>query len=54
LNCSWQKNFFDHRIRNNASFREKWAYILMNPGRAGLVSAGAVWPYVWTKDRNQG
>ena len=54
LNCSWQKNFFDHRIRNPASFSEKWAYILMNPGRAGLLPAGAVWPYVWTKDWNQG
>jgi len=54
LNCSWQKNFFDHRIRNPASFREKWAYILMNPRRAGLLPAGAVWPYVWTKDWDQG
>ncbi|MGE0684443.1 MAG: transposase [Candidatus Binatia bacterium] len=43
----WQRDFFDHRIRNEASLQEKWSYILQNPVRAGLVTAAEHWPYVW-------
>jgi putative transposase len=42
----WQRDFFDHRIRNEASLQEKWHYILQNPVRAGLVTAADQWPYV--------
>jgi putative transposase len=43
----WQRDFFDHRIRNEASLQEKWSYILQNPVRAGLVTTAEHWPYVW-------
>jgi putative transposase len=43
----WQRDFFDHRIRNEASLQEKWHYILQNPVRAGLVTAADQWPYSW-------
>jgi REP element-mobilizing transposase RayT len=46
LNVSWQRDFFDHRLRPGESFREKAAYIRENPVRAGLVNRGEDWAYV--------
>ena len=46
LDIHWQRGAFDHRIRNNDSFREKLAYVIANPLRAGLVSSAELWPYV--------
>ena len=43
----WQKGFFDHRLRNNASLMEKREYILLNPTRAGLVAKPSDWPYLF-------
>jgi REP element-mobilizing transposase RayT len=41
----WQRDFFDHRIRNPESAAEKAHYIRMNPVRAGLVERTEDWPY---------
>ena len=41
----WQRGFFDHLIRNNESYSEKWDYVLENPVRAGLVSSAEEWPF---------
>jgi putative transposase len=41
----WQRDFFDHRLRNDESYEEKAAYILNNPVRAGLVARSEDWPY---------
>jgi putative transposase len=41
----WQRDFFDHRLRNDESFDEKAAYILQNPVRARLVARVQDWPY---------
>jgi len=41
----WQKGFFDHLIRHNESYSEKWEYVCQNPVRAGLVSEADAW--VW-------
>jgi len=46
----WQKEFFDHRIRSEASLGEKCEYVANNPVRAGLVERAEDWPYtggVW-------
>jgi len=43
---SWQENFFDHRLRNEAD-RNKGDYILHNPVRAGLVAKPEEWPWFW-------
>ena len=40
----WQRDFFDHRLRHDESFREKADYIGQNPVRAGLVKGQADWP----------
>ena len=45
---AWQAGVFDHRIRNDDSYRAKWLYVLLNPVRAGLVSRPEDWPYVST------
>ena len=42
----WQRNFFDHRLRHDESGDAKAEYILQNPERAELISAGERWPYV--------
>ena len=47
VSIQWQRDFFDHRIRNEASLTEKWNYIVQNPVRASLVTSAEEWPYVW-------
>jgi putative transposase len=41
----WQRNFFDHRLRQNESLTVKGAYIRANPVRAGLVGSEEDWAY---------
>jgi len=43
----WQRDFFDHRIRDDESLTEKWHYIRNNPVRKQLVSEPDDWPYQW-------
>ena len=33
----WQPGFFDHLLRNDESYSQKWEYVRENPVRAGLV-----------------
>ena len=41
----WQEEFFDHVLRSDESYGEKWAYVRDNPVRAGLVASWGAWPY---------
>jgi putative transposase len=41
----WQEGFFDHLLRTNESYSQKWNYVRENPVRAGLVKSVADWPY---------
>ena len=41
----WQPGFFDHLLRNNESYSQKWNYVRENPVRAGLVSLADDWPF---------
>jgi len=41
----WQREFFDHVLRSNESYAEKWNYVRQNPVRAGLVESADDWPY---------
>ncbi len=43
----WQRDFFDHRVRNDESWEEKAHYVRQNPVRAGLVRNASEWPYMW-------
>ena len=50
LKVEWQRDFFDHRLRKEESYREKADYIRANPVRAGLVTQPEEWPYFWLAD----
>jgi REP-associated tyrosine transposase len=41
----WQPGFFDHLLRNDESYAQKWEYVRQNPVRAGLVESAEDWPY---------
>ena len=41
----WQPGFFDHILRSDESYAQKWEYVLQNPVRAGLVKNPEDWPY---------
>ena len=41
----WQRRFFDHVLRNDESYAQKWEYVRENPVRAGLVANADDWPY---------
>jgi putative transposase len=47
LKIEWQRDFFEHRLRKEESFREKADYVLENPVRAGLVERTEDWPFVF-------
>jgi len=42
---TWEEGFFDHVLRSNESYSQKWNYVRENPVRAGLVESAADWPY---------
>lgn len=41
----WQPGFFDHVLRSEESYGEKWQYVLDNPVRAGLIAQTEAWPH---------
>ena len=43
----WQRDFFDHRLRNNQELQEKTSYVLMNPVRKGLCERAEEWVWVY-------
>ncbi len=43
---TWQRDFFDHRLRHDESFAEKVTYLRNNPVRKGLCRAPEDWPHV--------
>ncbi|NCD22426.1 MAG: hypothetical protein EOL90_05730 [Spartobacteria bacterium] len=47
LGIRWQRDFFEHRIRNAQEYQEKAHYIRQNPVRKGLVNKPEDWPFVW-------
>jgi REP element-mobilizing transposase RayT len=43
----WQRDFFDHRLRDHHELQEKTEYILMNPVRKGLCERMEDWIWVY-------
>jgi len=41
----WQKGFFDHVMRSEESYSEKWLYVAENPVRKKLATRLEDWPY---------
>lgn len=40
----WQPGFFDHLLRSNESYGQKWEYVRNNPVRAGFCTQADDWP----------
>ena len=51
---SFQKDFFDTRLRDDAHYAEKFRYICNNPVRKNLVPRAIDWSYVIAFDRETG
>jgi len=47
VRIDWQRDFFDHRLRDHREEEEKISYILMNPVRRGLCERAEDWPWVY-------
>jgi REP element-mobilizing transposase RayT len=47
----WQRQFFDHIIRNEEEFFETRDYIRLNPVRKNLVESWEQWPYTASPDK---
>lgn len=45
----WQKDSYDHFVRNEQEWRNIVVYILNNPVKAGLVSDWESWPFTYLK-----
>ena len=43
----WQRDFFDHRLRDHHEETEKISYIVMNPVRRGLCERVEDWTWVY-------
>ncbi len=41
----WQRGFFDHLLRSDESYTQKWNYVRENPVRAGFVKSADDWAY---------
>jgi len=41
----WQKGFFDHVMRSEESYSDKWVYVAQNPVRKNLAVSPESWPY---------
>ena len=41
----WERGCFDHVLRSDESYAQKWNYVRENPVRAGLVTNADDWPY---------
>jgi REP element-mobilizing transposase RayT len=47
VGVEWQRDFFDHRLRDHHEMQEKTGYILMNPVRKGLCKRAENWVWVY-------
>ena len=41
----WQKGFFDHVMRSEESYSQKWLYVAENPVRKKLTARPEDWPF---------
>jgi REP element-mobilizing transposase RayT len=43
----WQRDFYDHRLRDHHELEEKTHYVLMNPVRKGLCERAEDWIWIF-------
>lgn len=44
---TWQRDFFEHRLRGEEKIEALGLYVFLNPYRAALLDEAATWPYWW-------
>lgn len=42
---AWQDEFFDHLLRSEESYAQKWEYVRQNPVRKGFIQRAEDWPF---------
>ena len=47
IGIDWQRDFFDHRLRDTHELDEQTSYIEMNPVRKGLCERAEEWPWIY-------
>jgi REP element-mobilizing transposase RayT len=47
----WQREFFDHLLRSEESYDQKWNYVRENPVRARLTQRAYEWPWAGEIDQ---
>ena len=47
----WEQGFFDHVLRSDESYHEKWMYVWQNPVRANLCAQDNEWPFAGEIER---
>ena len=47
----WQSGFFEHRLRSESEFTDKFYYVLRNPVRKQLVADPKEWPYCFCRGK---
>jgi putative transposase len=47
LGVDWQRDFFDHRLRDQNEVQAKTSYILMNPVKKGLCERMEDWIWIY-------
>jgi putative transposase len=52
LGIDWQSNYFDHRLRSDSAFSEKYEYILRNPVVKGLCREPSEWTWKFEYSAN--
>ena len=48
----WQKESYDHYVRNHKEYNNILAYILDNPVKAGLITNWEDWPFTYIKEHS--
>ncbi|MDI1249542.1 MAG: transposase [Lacunisphaera sp.] len=46
----WQRDFWEHRLRQEDSLEDYGLYLFLNPYRAGLLSRDRCWPGWWVPE----
>ena len=54
IKTHFQRDFFEHRLRDDDEFQEKCSYVRMNPVRKGLAANMDDWPWVCGRQEIEG
>ncbi len=46
----WQRDFWEHRVRNDERWEDYGLYMFLNPYRAGPIKRDESWPWWWAPE----